>query len=147
LIKFVEITKNNWRECIALTVSSEQKNFIASNVYSLAEAKFETGMFPIGISQNDKLIGFAMYGNDAEKNKSWIIRFMIDVSFQKKGFGREALIKLIELLENKFAKSDIRLCVEPENLNAINFYKKYGFQQTDEKWDNELIFERKKIES
>jgi len=56
----VEITTSNWRECCDLSVSPEQKGFIASKQYSLAESKFEPSFYPIGIEKDNKLIGFAM---------------------------------------------------------------------------------------
>jgi len=85
-----------------------------------------------------------MYSYDSNESKSWIIRFMIDQAYQRKGLGTEALRKLIALLADKYPQSDIRLCVEPDNAVAIKMYKSFGFQPTGEKWDNELIFELKK---
>ena len=143
MISLVDITPENWDECVSLAVAPEQKGFVASNADSLAEAKVESGMHPVGISSDGKLVGFAMYGNDSEDNKSWIIRFMLDASQQRKGFGADALRKLIQLLFDKYNESDIRLCVEPENAVAIKFYGKYGFQSTGEKWGNEVIYELK----
>lgn len=144
MIKFIDITQSNRDECIALSVSQEQKGFVAANSDSLAEAQENPGMIPVGISRDDKLIGFAMYSNSSDKNKSWIIRFMIDKEHQRKGFGKEAISKLIQLLFDKYSQSDIRLCVEPENVVAIKFYESFGFVYTGEKWGNELIYELKR---
>ena len=143
MIEIVEITKSNWQECISLSVSDEQKGFIASNVYSLAESKFEPEMHPIGFKKDDSLIGFAMFGYETDENRAWIIRFMIDEKYQNKGLGKEALSQLIKLLSSKYVILSIRLCVEPENIMAIKFYEKFGFSSTGEKWGNELIFELK----
>jgi diamine N-acetyltransferase len=143
VIIFVDITSSNRQECISLSVSENQKNFVAANSDSLEEAAQNQGMRPAGISNDGKLIGFAMYSNSSNSNKSWIIRFMIDKSYQRKGYGKEALSKLIQLLFEKYSASDIRLCVEPENIIAIKFYENFGFQPTGEKWDNELIYELK----
>lgn len=144
MISFVEITKDNWRECISLTVTQEQQGFVASNLYSLAESKFEPEMCPVGICKDNKLVGFAMYGNEKEANKSWIIRFMITKEHQGKGIGKEALNCLTQFLLNKYPENDIRLCVEPENNVAINLYTGFGFIFTGNKLDNELIYEYKK---
>jgi diamine N-acetyltransferase len=107
------------------------------------EAKENPGMIPLGISKDDKLIGFAMYGYSTTENKSWIIRFMIDKAYQRQGCGKEALMKLIDLFFEKHPQSDIRLCVEPGNIIATKFYEDFGFEYTGEKWDNELIYELK----
>ena len=147
MITFTEITESNKGECITLSVFPEQKGFVAANIDSLAEAKENPGMIPLGISKDDKLIGFAMYGYSTTENKSWIIRFMIDKAYQKQGFGKEALSKLIDLLFEKHPQADIRLCVEPENIVATRFYENFGFAYTGEKWDNELIYELKNTDN
>jgi diamine N-acetyltransferase len=138
----VEITPENWDACVSLTVAPEQKSFVATNADSLAEAKAEPDMHPVGIKSDGKLVGFAMYGNDPEAHKSWIIRLMTDASQQRKGFGEEALRMLIQLLSDRYSGTDIRLCVEPENEVAIRLYGKYGFVSTGENWGNEMIYER-----
>ena len=143
MITFVEINETNKAECIALSVFPEQKGFVAANADSLAEAKENPGMTPIGISKDNKLIGFAMYGYSATDSKSWIIRFMIDKAYQRQGSGKEALAKLINVLFEKHSQADIRLCVEPENISAIKFYESFGFAYTGEKWGGELIYELK----
>lgn len=76
-MEFVDIDIKNWEKCISLSVSEEQKGFVAPNVYSLAESKFETDMCPIGICVNGEMIGFIMYVKDPTAKKAWITRFMI----------------------------------------------------------------------
>jgi diamine N-acetyltransferase len=39
---------------------------IASNLYSLAESKFEPSFVPLGIYLEIRMIGFFMYGKDPE---------------------------------------------------------------------------------
>ncbi len=143
MITLADITPENRDACIALSVAPAQKGFVAANADSLEEAKTESGMHPVGIYHDGSLVGFAMYGNDEAANQSWIIRFMIDASQQQKGFGTQALEKLVELLSCQYDASPIRLCVEPENEVAIKFYSRYGFAPTGEQWGNELVYERK----
>jgi len=145
MIDLVDITPSNKEACIALSVSPDQKDFVATNADSLDEAQENPGMCPMGISKDGVLVGFAMCGYDSDEKKSWIIRFMIDAAHQRKGYGREALTKLIRMLFEKHEDADIRLCVEPENEIAIKLYEEFGFIATGEKWDNELIFELKRI--
>jgi len=144
LISFVDITPLNRQKCAELSVWPEQASFVASNAESLAEAEAGEGMTPVGISADGCLVGFAMYGNDPDKGKAWIIRFMIDKARQRRGYGAQALDKLIKLLREKYGNIDIRLCVEPENEVARGLYGKFGFAPTGEVWDNELIFELRK---
>ena len=44
-----EITKENWRHCIALDPGPASKAFIPSNLYALAESKFSPSFVPLGI--------------------------------------------------------------------------------------------------
>ena len=143
MILLVDITPENYKKCVSLSVAPEQKGFVAANSDSLAEASAEAGFHPVGISNNGQLVGFAMYGYDSDEDQSWIVRFMIDAAHQRQGFGADALDKLIQLLLTQYPESAIRLCVEPENEVAIRFYRRHGFQPTGEQWGNEIIYERK----
>ena len=44
------IDGRNWREAIKLNIASDQRTFVASNLYSIAESKFEPEAIPMGIS-------------------------------------------------------------------------------------------------
>ncbi|CAF1324945.1 unnamed protein product [Didymodactylos carnosus] len=48
-------------------------------------------------------------------------------TMQRKGFGTSFLSQLIKLLQNEGIKR-VELCVECDNLAAIHFYEKLGFQ-------------------
>ncbi|MFJ7726184.1 GNAT family N-acetyltransferase [Neobacillus sp. NPDC097160] len=92
------ITKDNWHECIGLQVAPHQKSYIASNVYSLAESKFEPSFVPMGIYLDNRMIGFLMYGKDPEDGTYWIIRFMVDQTQQGNGYGKLALADSIDFI-------------------------------------------------
>ena len=65
MILLVDITPENYNECVSLSVAPEQKGFVAANSDSLAEASAEPGFHPVGISNDGQLVGFAMYGYDS----------------------------------------------------------------------------------
>lgn len=48
MITFREIDKSNYMECISLKVKDEQRGFVADNARSLAEARFEEGLYTRG---------------------------------------------------------------------------------------------------
>ena len=56
-----EINMKNFRECIDLKVSDSQKGFVASNMYSLAEAKADNVSNPYAIYDGEQMVGFIMY--------------------------------------------------------------------------------------
>ena len=63
MIELRKIDKTNYDDCIKLQVSGEQRKFVASNVYSLAQAwvYYETA-YPFAIYADDVMVGFIMLG-------------------------------------------------------------------------------------
>ena len=101
MINFKEITNANiWKVC-TLEPFEEQKDFVAENIQSLAEAyatRNEGGnALPLAVYNDETLVGFIMIGkgtvgNEKEselikKNYS-LWRLMIDKKYQGKGFCR-----------------------------------------------------------
>ena len=126
-IKFRDIDKSNYNECISLRVGEHQKNYVASNMYSLVQASYEDGLYPLGIFNEDEMIGFLLYDYDEELNGWSFSRFMIDIKYQNKVFGRKALEKFLEYFQSKFPNKSLYTSVEIDNDIAIKLYQKYGF--------------------
>lgn len=65
MIRLREITFDNFIECIKLEAKEEQKDFVATNLYSLAEAytALSNGYsipMPYAIYNDDTMVGFIM---------------------------------------------------------------------------------------
>jgi ribosomal protein S18 acetylase RimI-like enzyme len=45
------------------------------------------------------MVGFVMYGIDADDDNYWIYRLMIDARHQRKGYGRAAMTELLRRLQ------------------------------------------------
>ncbi|WP_053366695.1 GNAT family N-acetyltransferase [Bacillus sp. FJAT-27245] len=127
-VKLVELTKDNWEECAALTVVEEQKGFMASNLYSIAEVQFLENFEALGIHNGEEMVGFAMAGLDPDDNNYWIYRFMIDKSFQGRGYGKKAMEALIEWLKIKEGCKLIMVGYNPDNVAAEKLYRSAGFK-------------------
>lgn len=127
------ITKDNWIKAISLRVREDQKNFVASNAFSLAQLNFLEDFHAKGIYLDDEMIGFTLYGIDEEDHEYWIYRMMIDERHQGKGYGKEAVKLVIEDIKN--IKEDrhqtITLSYEPTNDHAKRIYEKMGFQEIE----------------
>ena len=67
-IELKPVTRDNWRECIRLEVAQDQKAFVAPNVGSLAESRFEPHYEPRAIYADGRMAGFAMYCPDEEES-------------------------------------------------------------------------------
>ncbi|WP_342791982.1 GNAT family N-acetyltransferase, partial [Clostridioides difficile] len=92
---------NNWRDLVSLSVDKSQLDYIESNALSIAESKFITAWVPVGIYDENSLIGFAMYGR-LEDDRVWLDRFMIDSKYQGKGYGKASLDFLVNHLKNEY---------------------------------------------
>lgn len=135
---FKEVTKENWEECVELKVSTEQESFVAPNAYSLLQAKFEEGLYPLSIYDEDTMVGFIMYEKD-EENDLGMCRLMIDEKYQKRGYGREAVLKLLDLIREKYGSTPFYTSFEPENTVADKLYESLGFKKTGELIGEEVV--------
>ncbi|MDU1910342.1 GNAT family N-acetyltransferase [Fusobacterium sp.] len=144
LICLKEINEENYNDCIALDVNEKQRAFVASNIYSIAQAyiyRDTVKLFCIYVG--DTLIGFTMFNLEKEKDEYWICRFMIDKNYQRMGYGKKAIIKIVEFLK-KERTENIKISFEPENILAMKLYSACGFKETGEvDEDGEIIMEIK----
>lgn len=131
-IKLKDINSTNYEECIKLTVTEEQKHFVAPNSYSLIQAAYEPNLFPLGIYLDDKMVGFILYDLDEELGGWSMSRFMIDVAYQNQGIGIEALKIFLPFFYDKYPKEQLYTSAEIDNPVAIKVYEKQGFKKLDE---------------
>ena len=133
------LTIENWEDAIHLHVRKDQKHFVASNVYSIAEAHFNPELTPMGIYAGEKMVGFLMTGLERGRDRWWLMRLMIDERHQGKGYGREALRQVIGLMRQTPGCDRIYLSYEPQNITAEMLYKSFGFRATGEMEDGEKV--------
>ena len=136
-----QITAENWQKAIQLKVSDDQQNFVASNLYSLAQVQFLTDFKAMGVYEEEEMIGFAMYGIDPDDGNYWIYRLMIDEKSQGKGFGKVALDEVLKDInkENTTSIPYVVLGYEPSNHLAKKLYENAGFVETEiASWGEQL---------
>ena len=147
MITLRDITPENYEQCLNLTVHDNQKNFVASNVRSLADAwLFYKTAKPFAIYNNDEMVGFLMLDLDSDNDgtgKIFLWRFMIDRNFQKLGYGNAALELAIKYVQNNFNVDRMRTSYEPNNNVVGKLYKKFGFAETGEVLYGETVVELK----
>lgn len=140
-----EVNSDNWSDCVSLKVAENQKNFVASNSYSLAQSKYEPDCIPMCIYDDETMIGFVMFAIDKDDDENvnddqfWICRFMIDEKFQGKGYGKASMSKIIEHIKNNYNYDNVYLSEVPENSTAKGLYKGFGFEFTGEVEDEEEV--------
>ena len=137
-----DITRENWRECARMRVAPTQVHFVASNLFSLAQSKYEPECVPLAVYDDEQMVGFVMYRpEDHGLAKIWFIdRLMIGEGHQKKGYGRAAMCALIDRLRSQAGYTAILISFVPENAVAKKLYSDLGFKDTGEIEGGELVY-------
>ncbi len=137
------ITPENLDECISLKVADHQKGFVAPNIYSLAEASVNPTYHPFGVydadahyQANPSMVGFVMY--ELSDAVGFIVRLMIDEKFQRRGYGRAAMIEVIRRLKLHPDVERIATSHQRKNEAAARLYESLGFVD----WEHELRDEK-----
>lgn len=139
MVELREITEENYEECLNLHIAESQKNFVSSNVYSMAQAwvYYETA-YPLAIYADNTMVGFIMLGYYKAKEHYTLWKFMIDEKYQNKGYGKKALKLGIDYLVNHFQVKEVYTAYYETNLIARNLYASIGFCETGEIEDNQI---------
>ena len=127
MVRFVAIDRHNYLSVLDLSVAEEQRRFVASNMYSLAQAFVQPECVPLALYAENKPVGFVMYALDEDDHEYWIYRLMIDKRYQRLGYGREAMRMLIERIRADENHRVIYISFEPENIAAQTLYESLGF--------------------
>ncbi|MHA2365625.1 MAG: GNAT family N-acetyltransferase [Candidatus Hodarchaeales archaeon] len=133
------ITRNNYREILALRVTPEQQKYVAPNVLTIAQMQFKEEKIVLGIyTSNTTPVGLIAY--DLDDYDIW--RLMVDYRYQKRGYGRQAMKKVIEILRNHGKLSEVKTSVVSENKEVIMLYKSLGFHENGELHGEEIVLTR-----
>lgn len=152
MIRLRRVDLGNMQEIIGLEVRENQQSFVASNLYSLAEAFAcrESGhaALPFGLYEDDQPVGFAMFGYGLMEGDPAIaqgnyvlVRLMIDRRHQGKGLGKAALGACLDYLRTFPCgpATHVWLSYEPENHAARALYHAAGFEENGEMCGQEIV--------
>ncbi|MCL2007461.1 MAG: GNAT family N-acetyltransferase [Treponema sp.] len=160
-LRKISLLDENMLECINLRVTTEQKEFVASNAVSLAQAydtnkaREETGeggiAVPYAIYESGKMVGFIMYGyfppEESEDSYSkdehiyYVWRLFIDKEHQGKGIGREALRQVMEEIKAK-PFGEASYCYSsymPTNIASKSTFASHGFEEDGRIIEGEVV--------
>ena len=144
-IHFMHITATTMNQICDLsnTLSPAQHKMVADNVRSIAEAYFSPSAWMRAIYADDTPIGFIMThtGSDYEDGIDcpgiFLWRFMLAGPYQRKGYGRRALGKLVEHLKAMGIPLLRTSCGQGEG-SPEGFYRKLGFTPTGDFYGHEI---------
>ena len=142
-----EITRDTVLAVVRLSVADDQKQFVATNAVSLAQALFAPEAWYRAIYLGDEPVGFVMLEDQSlltpvpQRPEVGVWRLMIDSRFQGRGLGRAALQLVIEHVRRKGVFDSLLLSYLPGPGSPEAFYLGLGFRHTGRMDGKEVVLE------
>jgi diamine N-acetyltransferase len=142
-----EITADTVRAICALRVAPAQEQLVAPNAVSIAQAYFEPAAWFRAIYGNETPVGFAMLFDSSRAvaperpDTCHLWRFMIAEQHQRQGYGGAALTQLIDHARGLPGTTKFSLGFVPDGASPREFYARFGFRETGEIDEGEVIME------
>ncbi len=130
MIKLIDVTEDNWLEVASLSVSEEQRKYLANPIGILARGyvyrNCNANIF--AVSNGEAIVGVALVREFTDEPLGYELQqFMIDQKYQGKGYGSEALQLILNELRKENHFDHVEVCVKKDDTVAIHVYEKLGF--------------------
>ncbi len=125
------ITEENFMDAFGLRLAPGQEGFVSHPIRSLAQAYvYRDQCRPFGIYAGGRMVGYVMVIYDPDVPEYDIWHMMIDASMQGRGYGSDALDRVIEFIGTKpFGDTGrIALTCNKNNITAKRLYESRGFR-------------------
>ena len=127
-VRLLPVTVDNWHQCIELTLAPDQQDFVASNLYSIAESQFYPTITVRAIANaNEEIIGLVVYGLSPTSHQYKVARLMIDQHQQGYGYGRATMEAVVADVLATSDATELWLSYRVENDRARRLYLALGF--------------------
>ena len=144
-------TRHTLRRIWKLEVAEDQRDFVAPNLVTLAQAPYEGGAYPFGIWKDDEPVGFlAMIDlrqvhepeEGEDTNAAFLWRLMIAAQYQGRGYGRFVLGLCFDWARGMCLPRMVTSAVETNHV-AQKLYESAGFVRTGRVIDGEVEMARR----
>ena len=135
------ITEDNFIDAFNLKLGEGQDKFVSHPIRSLAQAYvYRNQCQPFGIYADGKMVGYVMVIYDYDVPEYDIWHMMIDASMQGRGFGADAIDRVLDYIRTKpFGDSNrVALTCNKENPAARRLYARKGFAATGVEDEDEI---------
>ena len=139
IVSLREVTEESVEEILSLKVTAEQEHFVANNERSIAQAHFSKNAWFRGIYADETPVGFLMLYDDPATGTYFLWRLMIDARYQRQGYGRQALDLLVKHVRTRPLADTLGTSYVPGEGSPGAFYQQYGFEETGEVDDGEIV--------
>lgn len=142
-----EVTDDNLYVIIKLsdTLTDSQKQCVAPNAVSVAQAHFADTAWFRAIYLGDQPIGFVMVDTHdtdlptEDQPAVFLWRYMIAGNWQNKGYGRNILDQLVHHFKKQGFRTMYTSTVMSEKESPYGFYIKFGFTDTGRQEEGEQV--------
>ena len=141
MIELKPITEANFIEAFNLKLAPGQEEYVSHPIRSLAQAYvYRDQCRPFGIYADGEMVGYVMVIYDYDVPEYDIWPMMSDAAHQGRGYGGDALERVIEYVKTKpFGDSDrIALTCNRNNSVARKLYESRGFRATGVEDEDEI---------
>ena len=141
MVELKAITEDNFIDAFHLRLAPGQDKYVSHPIRSLAQAYvYRNQCQPFGISADGQMVGYVMVIYDYDVPEYDIWHMMIDESEQGRGYGGEALDRVIEYIRTKpFGDSNrVALTCNIHNEIARKLYESRGFSATGNEDEDEI---------
>ena len=127
-VALVPITRDNVSEVCALAVAEHQRRLVAPAAQTIAEATYQgPGALLRAIVHDGRPVGVLWV--QADDPVPYLVRFLIDASWQGRGIGRRALALLLDELRAA-GHAEVEVSFVPVQDGPEGFWLGCGFQPT-----------------
>jgi diamine N-acetyltransferase len=140
-----QITADTVRAVMRLSVTEDQKRFVAPNAWSLGQALFAPEAWYRAIYLDDDPVGFVMLADQSLLDpvppnptiEVW--RLMVDAKHQHRGVGRAAMLQVIEHVRRQGRFERLTISYVPGEGSPAPLYLSLGFRPTGEMDEDEIV--------
>ncbi len=148
-MKFVEVTPENQHWVSEISAGKEARSWVHRNSYWARNAAEhpEIAFRLIMVDDQEDPVGTIAFGQHfADEELSVlrpgvgeIIHLVIDEGQQDRGYGRQAVLLAVSLLQERYKR--IVIAHDPENDVARTLYESLGFRRFTENYDGDPLLE------
>lgn len=142
MVELKAITEDNFIDAFHLRLAPGQDKYVSHPIRSLAQAYvYRNQCQPFGIYAEGKMVGYVMVIYDYDVPEYDIWHMMIDESVQGRGYGGEALDRVIEYIRTKPFGDSNRVALTCNKINEIarKLYESRGFSATGNEDEDEIV--------
>lgn len=141
MVELREVTNDNLRAVLEMSVTDDQQNYVAPNAWTVAEHAYATEAWLRAIYADEEPVGLLLLSERRKVPRYYVWRFMIDRHHQRQGYGRAAMELLIDHVRMLPDATELFLSHVPGPHGPYEFYRRLGFEETgrEEGGEREMV--------